>query len=348
MGWAELFTTDVPQAERFDWWCDRVMQGLPPVHIVTEHQEDFRASTAALPLGPVNMSVLSFPTLATERTARLIRQSDPRLWELAYVARGIMVVDQARNRAQVQAGDLLLYDTSRPFEMRMPEGARIILLHLPKHVVPLPDRSIRGLLSRRLPAEGSGVLLADFLQGLANGRWTGLEAERLGSAVVQLVSAFLGALADREHLLSPETRQTALLREVKAFIAAHLMEPDLSPQTVADAHFISVRYLHHLFREEGHTVGTFIRELRLDRCRTDLAQPHLADRPVGAIGMRWGFADATAFNRAFKATFGMPPGEYRMRLGTRGAERPAMGEQLQGGGVVVGSRSGTPVVPSDY
>ncbi|MFL4910265.1 helix-turn-helix domain-containing protein [Streptomyces sp. MMS24-I2-30] len=338
----------MPKAERFDWWCDRVRQDLPPVHIFCDEQDDFRASTAALPLGPVNLSVLSFPTLASARTARLIRQSDPQLWELAYVASGIMVVDQERSRAQVQAGDLLLYDTSRPFEMRMPEGARIILLHLPKHVVPLPDWSIRELLSRRLPAQGSGALLADFLQGLASGRWTGLEAERLGSAAVQLVCAFLGALAERENLLPPETRQAVLLREVKAFIEAHLMDPGLSPQTVANAHCISVRYLHHLFRGEKQTVGTFIRELRLDRCRADLAQPGLAHRPVGAIGARWGFADAAAFNRAFKVAFGMPPGEYRRWLGTYGAGQLTVGEQRRGGGGAVPLERGTPqIVPSD-
>ncbi|TWG00595.1 AraC-like DNA-binding protein [Kitasatospora viridis] len=97
------------------------------------------------------------------------------------------------------------------------------------------------------------------------------------------------------------------------------MDHHLSPQTVADAHGISVRYLHHLFRGEKQTVSTFIRELRLGRCRTDLGQPGLAKHPVGAIGARWGFADAAVFSRAFKAAFGTPPGEYRNQLGARRA-----------------------------
>ncbi|MCP9211140.1 helix-turn-helix domain-containing protein [Streptomyces sp. NEAU-Y11] len=320
MGWAELHTASVPKAERFGWWLDLLMQDLAPTHIASEHRDDFQGSTAALELGPVKVSVLSFPPLTSVRTARLIQRSDPELWELGYMASGIMVVDQARNHAQVGAGDLLLYDTSQPVQMQMPEGGWLTILHLPKPAVPLPDRSMRDLLSRQLPAQGAGPLLAGFLQGLTGGQWSELEAERLGAAAVQLASAFLGGLADREGLLPPETQQAALLRRVKAFIEGHLTEPRLSPQTIADAHNISVRYLHQLFRPEKQTVSALIRELRLDRCRTDLAQPGCASHPVGAIGARWGFTDAAVFSRTFKAAFGMPPGEYRRWLGAcRGA-----------------------------
>ncbi|MHA4818225.1 helix-turn-helix domain-containing protein [Streptomyces aculeolatus] len=316
MGWPEMHSADVPQAERFGWWRDLLMQDLPSAHIVSDHYDDFQGSSAALELGPVKVSVLSFSPLTSARTAGLIRRSDPELWELGYMTSGTMTVDQARNHTQVGAGDLLVYDTSQPWQMRIPAHGGLTILHLPKAAVPLPDRSMRDLLSRRLPAHGTGSLLAGFLQGLAGGQWSELEAERLGAAAVQLASAFLGGLADREGLLPPETRQTVLLRRVKAFIEAHLTEPRLSPQTIADAHCISVRYLHHLFRSEKQTVTAFIRELRLDRCRADLAHPGYAGHPIGAVGARWGFTDAAMFSRTFKAAFGMPPGEYRRWLGT--------------------------------
>jgi AraC-like DNA-binding protein len=37
----------------------------------------------------------------------------------------------------------------------------------------------------------------------------------------------------------------------------------------------------------------------------------LSGRPVHAIGAHWGFPNATAFSRAFKQAFGVPPGDYR-------------------------------------
>ncbi|GAA1069073.1 helix-turn-helix domain-containing protein [Kitasatospora nipponensis] len=322
----ELRTTDVPKGERFAWWHELVTRDLAPTHQVTEHRGDFRASAAAWRLGPVTASAFSCPTLRSVRTPELIRRSDPELWELGYVVAGSMSMDQDRNWTQVHAGDLLLYDTSRPLTSHvLTDRSRVVILHLPKSTVPLPAQALRRLLSRRLPADGAGALLAGLLRQLTEARWSALEAEHLGSAAVQLACAFLGGMADREGLLASETRQTVLLHEAKAFIRANLTEPHLSPQTIADAQCISVSYLHHLFREEKRSVSAFIRELRLDRCRTDLARVGLAKHPVGAIGTRWGFADATTFSRAFKTAYGLPPGEYRRLAGAR----PSPDDRLQ-------------------
>ncbi|TWG00597.1 AraC-like protein [Kitasatospora viridis] len=144
MGWAELQTTDVPKAERFDRWLDLLSQDLAPTHIASEHRGDFRASTAALELGPVNVSVLSFPTLTSVRTPQLIRRSDPELWELGYMARGTVVVEQARNQAQIRPGDFLLYDTSQPTQMWVTEGGRIIISSVASREVVYGFHPFRG------------------------------------------------------------------------------------------------------------------------------------------------------------------------------------------------------------
>lgn len=81
---------------------------------------------------------------------------------------------------------------------------------------------------------------------------------------------------------------------------------------IAAAHHISVRYLHRLFEAEDKTVASWIRGRRLERSRLDLLDPALAGRPVSAIGARWGFTSAIHFSRAFRAVYGLPPGEYRM------------------------------------
>ncbi|GAA1257149.1 helix-turn-helix domain-containing protein [Kitasatospora nipponensis] len=327
MDGSELSTTDVPKGERFAWWYELVARDLAPAHHVTEHRGDFRASAAAWRLGSVGASAFSCPPLRSVRTPELIRRSDPELWELGYVVSGTMSMEQDRSWTQVRTGDLLLYDTSRPFTSHvLTDNSRVTILHLPKAAVPLPAQALRGLLSRRLPAHGTGGLLAGLLRQLTETRWSALEAEHLGSAAVQLACAFLGGMADREGLLPPETRQSVLLHEVKAFIRDHLTEPQLSPQTIADAHCISVRHLHYLFGTEERTVSTFIRRLRLDRCRADLVRPGLAKHPVGTIGTRWGFADATTFSRAFRTAYGLPPGEYRRLAGMRRSP----GENTQG------------------
>ncbi|MFI0352284.1 hypothetical protein [Actinomadura sp. 9N407] len=46
----------------------------------------------------------------------------------------------------------------------------------------------------------------------------------------------------------------ALMAQIHAFIRVHLGDADLTPGAIAVAHHISLRYLHELFHQDGHTV----------------------------------------------------------------------------------------------
>jgi AraC-like DNA-binding protein len=76
-----------------------------------------------------------------------------------------------------------------------------------------------------------------------------------------------------------------------------------------------VRYLYKLFEGRQSGVTAWIRQRRLERSRRDLLDPALADRPVSAIAARWGLTDPAAFSRLFRATYGIPPLEYRRTMG---------------------------------
>jgi hypothetical protein len=49
---------------------------------------------------------------------------------------------------------------------------------------------------------------------------------------------------------------TIVLERVKQYALAHLTDPDLSAAQIADAHHMSVRYVHKLFEADGMTAGT--------------------------------------------------------------------------------------------
>lgn len=123
---------------------------------------------------------------------------------------------------------------------------------------------------------------------------------------------------EAEQSLPTETRQRALLASVHDFIARRLPDPRLTPQTIADAHQISLRHLQKLFHAEGLTVAGWVRHQRLERCRHDLADPRLRDRSINAIATRWGFGDAAHFSRLFRAAYGLPPSDYRQLTHSEG------------------------------
>jgi AraC-like DNA-binding protein len=81
-----------------------------------------------------------------------------------------------------------------------------------------------------------------------------------------------------------------------------------------------VRYLHRLFKPTGRSVGDWIRELRLEACRESLSTGERA-LSLGELAYRWGFSDQAHFCRAFKARFGIPPGEARRRAAQDRSQR---------------------------
>jgi AraC-like DNA-binding protein len=140
----------------------------------------------------------------------------------------------------------------------------------------------------------------------------GPERDRVGGAVLDLVTVALAERLNRAEAAVPAgTRQRMLLMRIRTFIDQHLDDVDLSPPTIAAAHHISLRHLHKLFEGEEVTVAGWIRRRRLERCRQDLQDPALWDRPVSAIGARWGFANPVYFSRLFRRTYGIPPARYR-------------------------------------
>ncbi|WP_405652713.1 helix-turn-helix domain-containing protein [Streptomyces sp. RK9] len=113
------------------------------------------------------------------------------------------------------------------------------------------------------------------------------------------------------HALPPESHQQALLARVQSFIHHHLGDPDLSPQTVADAHHISLRRLQQVLAAAGTAPAALIRRKRLQQCHRALTDPGQSGRTIRTIAARWGFASQAHFTRLFRAAYGVPPGEFR-------------------------------------
>ncbi|MEU2281631.1 helix-turn-helix domain-containing protein [Streptomyces sp. NPDC013178] len=132
--------------------------------------------------------------------------------------------------------------------------------------------------------------------------------------IARLVVDILTVLADeRLGRISEGARSgdTVMLLRIRAYIGRHLADPDLTPQTIARAHHISVRYLHKLFEGEGTTVGRWIRSRRLEASLRDLGHREATGLTIAAVARRWGFTSAAHFSRAFRAEYGISPREWR-------------------------------------
>ncbi|MEG3630744.1 AraC-like ligand-binding domain-containing protein [Streptomyces poriticola] len=314
-------TDDVPVADRFDSWRSSLARAMVPVEIRSDRGGDFRAEMTLLELGSLRVVSVTTQPMSLHRTSRLIRQSDPGVLLCSLPLHGSLGVSQAGLESVHGPHEMSLIDASLPFDCHV-HGGKALVLEIPRALLAVPTGGADRLLTRRIPGwEGVGALLSGFLIRLATdgGAFLPPDGPRLETILADLLSATLAHRLDAGDFLPPETGRWAVAMRVREFIRAHLRDPQLTVQTVAAAHHISTSYLHVLFREEGLTVAAWIRSQRLERSRRDLAEP---GTPVQAIAARWGFSHPAAFSRAFRATYGMSPTEYRRAVHCTPAERP--------------------------
>lgn len=283
-----------------------------PLEVNTTERVSFRARIDHRPAEQVGVSHI-------RATRHVVEHDMPRGTSGGAVKFGLQLggtctVEQDGRTAALRPGDMVLYDTDRPYRLEFPQEARLLVLMLPGSGLDLPRRAVGAATAIRLPGdEGVGALTADFLGGLADRMHvlTGRSAGRLGRSAVDLVGALLTERAeDRvgEHAAGgTETLRTAALD----FVEDRLADPELGPPMVAAHLFLSVRRLHEIFQDEEHTLSAWIRHRRLQQCRRALLDPAHAHRPVSRIGAAWGFPDAAHFSRVFKQEFGLSPAQFR-------------------------------------
>jgi hypothetical protein len=262
VGVAVFRSEDVPVGDRLDSWRTANARSIVPVVLGAVESADFRVVMRQTDLGCMSLSTLEFSPHRVARTPALIRRSDPGLYMLVLGLRGVLALSQAGRRATIGSGDLMLYDSSLPFESVVGSGpgmTRTLLLHVPKVLLPLPAPSVKGLLARRFPGrEGIGTVVARALSGIEAeaARLTPADSAALSPVALDLLTALLS-----HHLRSDGSLETsrpdALLLRMEAFILDHLKDPQLSPAVVAAAHHVSTRSLQRLFHRQGTTASAF-------------------------------------------------------------------------------------------
>ncbi|WP_395757222.1 GyrI-like domain-containing protein [Achromobacter sp. EB05] len=110
--------------------------------------------------------------------------------------------------------------------------------------------------------------------------------------------------------MKPQTRATYAHRldPVLRWLASH---PDADPDLyqLADLACLSPYHFHRVYRAVmGETVNATVQRIRMHRAAVSLGSTGDSLRDVA---QRAGYESDAAFNRAFGATFGIPPGRYR-------------------------------------
>ncbi|MGY1696823.1 helix-turn-helix domain-containing protein [Geodermatophilus sp. SYSU D00814] len=212
---------------------------------------------------------------------------------VSFVREGREVVEVGAARFVAGPGSAVLWRADQPVRFRVPG-------RLHEWTLLAPSSRLPTAVGGPLDATAAGLLTALVGTALAS---AGALGGRLGQPVADaLVDLLAGAL-------TPVDDDPAWAR-VTAHVAAHLREPSLSPAAIAAGAYVSVRSLYGLCAARGTTPAGYVRRLRLEGARRELARRGTAVT-VAAVAHGWGFGDPATFGRAFRAAFGCTPGDVR-------------------------------------
>lgn len=315
------------------------MAGIIPLLTLTPAEPDtFRGRQRRAGVDEVSVVDVEASAHTAMRTVEHIAREPGRMVKLSTMIVGRGVFEQDGRRADVGPGDVVVYDSHRPYSILFEGDVHMRVILFPYSYLDLPPATLARVTAVRFPAdEGLGHVVNPFLAqlGASIADLDGPHASRLVRSALDLLVTMLSDQVRRSH---PDSGARGdLVTQVRAWVEEHLGDPDLSPATVAAAHHVSTRHLHAMFAQEDLTVAAWIRARRLERIRRDLCDPLLADQTISAIATRYGMPDAAHVSRVFKAEYGVSPSAYRReRVGGSG---PAAGSGGGGGGMPELSRA---------
>jgi AraC-like DNA-binding protein len=237
-----------------------------------------------------------------------------RRWEGLLVGcalEGSVTVTQQERAARLAPGKFVFYVGTSPYRVQAEERHRYLVVWVPFLRLGIRLADCEDIVARDMEPGPAAAVLSSVLGGI--GRMEGPPAapvaHHLGDAVTAAVRAVLAEGFDA----GPSIASRLLFHRMIEWLEEHLGEADLSARRLADAHFISTRYVRKVFSDNRTQVGAYVRCRRLDRIREDLIDPMRSEETVAEVAARWGMRNASVLSRAFARQFGESPVRYRRR-----------------------------------
>lgn len=326
-------TTDVAACDAFDYYREGICSAFMPLRPELDRslRHSFRATHYAYGIGAGTLNLVTAQSHLVQKGRAEIAASSEDCYYLNFQMAGECRIAQNGADIVLGPGDVGLFDSSRSFSLhheRFPE-LKVASLMLPKqsfgNYSPNPQQRTPELLSRH-PVYGR--LIAEAMQTLVETAAAGTHADledlqMLIASLVELAgrpasgpdsASIRSGLGTRTNTPSDEgARRAAQLLRIKRIIRARCTTPGYSVAACAAEAGLSERYIHRLFAGDEDSFGTYLINQRLNAATGMLRHPGSAHLPLSTIALETGFADPSHFTRAFRARYGMTPGDWRRR-----------------------------------
>ena len=268
-----------------------------------------------LPFAKLQLFDIHIDPIAIHRRSVDIARDANDDYLLATQVEGTVLIRQGDAEFTHHPGALSLMSAGEPYTVVHTQQSRRLILHIPNSIYKeriLAHQTDRAFRPRLFPPGGLVTIVHTMLKSLASeaDKLIVTEQYTLAESLMELTAAILRAETDHDYE-QQHAQQSALFRRTLEYMETNFADCELSPERIAKANGISMRYLHSLFHQAGISVSKWLWERRLKATREDLIDPNLSHLRVSEIAFRRGFNDPAHFSRAFKNRFDISPSGLR-------------------------------------
>lgn len=306
------FSTDaVRLQDRISYWKDAVCATFVRLEVDCDARAPFHSDLTVRRGSRFDLIDVHGSPQRVTRGASQIRDDASASLIVMRQMQGEGLAAQHGRELKLTAQSLGVLDSRRPYTLAFPLDFGQLVIKLP--VVLLEQRLGRcSLCTGTVAARDTalGRLTCGAIDELAHASDAG-SAAPLAAIALDLLLLSLAPLCTGSD--APPRMASMRVSWARAFIAASLCDPGLTPARVAEAQGVSVRLLQRLFAAEGTSLSEFILEQRLLRCDRALQDAAQARRSITDLALDSGFNDPSQFAKAFRRRFACTPSDRRRR-----------------------------------
>lgn len=299
-----LSTEKLGQKERFSYWNDVVTQVYAPCNGTTEDFSGFNASVTVNSFGSTELSTVSSQSVHYHRRDTDLHTKPQEDIFISIMHEGNCFFTQNDRQVRHQKGDVLIYDSAKPYVFSYPEAYQSILLRLPRAMVQTKVSKIDSLGGTVLEGNSPYARLINSLMKETSFITENSESHDFDEFItptLEMITSAVGKGTDR-LLISGGSSHEVLLNEIKCFIRNNITNEELSLEMIAKHKNMSLRTLSRLFAEAGETPKSWLQEQRLSHAYSALMNRKVKN--VTEAALTYGYKDLSHFSRAFKQRYG--------------------------------------------
>lgn len=254
------------------------------------------------------------PSLTLARSDAAIARGALDVFAIRLQLSGRLAGSIGESGVEAREGDLMFLDMKQALDLTLAAGdsdAADVTLWIPR-------RKLLAATSRADAFHGyvvagaspAGALIGGCLRLLAE-QAKAISAEQMDALCDGVVALIAKALApELTQRGGGESRTHASLLIIQRHIDQRLTLPGLNADSLAKRFGLSRASLYRLFEPVGGVAG-YIRKARLERAHQELMASENSSRRIGPLAFSLGFRNVSAFNRLFKAHYGVSPRQAR-------------------------------------